>query len=71
MEIASSIRILVAALAATGVVSSSALAAGEPKNGYPFTRPAVVRVVLATSTQLGASHAISGEPKNVLPFTRR
>ena len=72
MKIATSIHILVAALAAGGVVASSAPAAGEPKNAYPFTRLITVnRVVLSTGTQLRAGHAISGEPKNTLPFSRR
>jgi hypothetical protein len=72
MNVATSIRILVAALSAAGVVASSALAAGEPKNAYPFTR--IVggdRIPLATSTHLARRNAITGERKNTLPFTRR
>jgi len=72
MNVVTSIRILVAAICAAGVVASSALAAGEPKNAYPFTR--VVggdRVALATSLHSAVRNAIAGEPKNTLPFTRR
>jgi hypothetical protein len=72
MNIATSIRSIVVAVTAAGIVASSALAAGEPKNGYPFTR--VVgsdRASLAMVTHLSASHALRGEPKNVFPFTGR
>jgi hypothetical protein len=63
------VRTAGAALAAASILSQSALAGGEPKNEWPFTRPAADRAPQA-AIQRPADPAIQGEPKNQLPFTR-
>jgi len=56
--------LLAAALPAT------ALAGGEPKNEWPFTRHVDVRTVQAADQVASATAGTHGEPKNELPFTR-
>ena len=73
MSITTTIRTLVAVTAVTGTLASSALAAGEPKNTLPFTRPvaAPALTLVATLKHGSGTIALLGEPKNVSPFTRR
>jgi hypothetical protein len=65
-----SIRIATAAVIVAGVVSPVALAGGEPKNDWPFTRSVADRT--PAQVQRSASQAAPGlgEPKNEWPFTR-
>ncbi len=60
------------ALAATGaaILAHGALAAGEPKNEAPFTRPVAARSLSQTSHSATTPPQIRGEAKNELPFTR-
>lgn len=60
------------AVAAVGaaVLAQTALAGGEPKNEWPFTRPVVTRTTQASTAVAKAPPEIRGEPKNELPFTR-
>lgn len=51
------------------VLAPIAIAAGEPKNQAPFTRPALDNRSLAHATRL-QDPLIQGERKNQLPFTR-
>ncbi|HZT44884.1 MAG TPA: hypothetical protein VFA24_01790 [Gaiellaceae bacterium] len=63
-----SIRIATAALISAGALSPVALAGGEPKNDWPFTRGVIERapaLVQASGAQVGL-----GEPKDQWPFTR-
>jgi hypothetical protein len=58
-----------AALIVSGALAANAFAGGEPKNEWPFTRPAGDR----TQAVIRSSHAdvaIQGERKNEVPFTR-
>ena len=63
------LRSVAAGLATAAILAQSALAAGEQKNQWPFTR-----TVEARATQvMTASHAQAapvGEAKNQAPFTR-
>ena len=59
------------ALATVAVLAQSALAWGEPKNEWPFTRLVGARTTQAAAPSASrTSPAISGEPKNEPPFTR-
>jgi hypothetical protein len=63
----------IAALAAATAIAPAALAAGEPKNESPFTRPAhTLRGTqqLATVGHVSVAQRIRGEAKNQAPFTR-
>jgi hypothetical protein len=65
------IRVTAAALIAAGAVAPVALAGGEPKNEWPFTRSVADRA----TAQVEQSHSaqvsvVAGEPKNQWPFTR-
>ena len=68
------IRGLLATIAVAGMLATSALAAGEPKNGFPFTRvdgtPSHT-VLTASVHRTSANLMQAGEPKNEFPFTRR
>ncbi len=65
-----SIRVATAALIVGGALSPVALAGGEPKNDWPFTRSAIDRSP-AQVERTGAQAAVGvGEPKNQWPFTR-
>jgi hypothetical protein len=58
------------ALATVAVVAQVALAWGEPKNEWPFTRPVDGRAPQAATHQTSQTQpTISGEPKNQPPFT--
>jgi hypothetical protein len=61
---------VVVSFAGAAVLGQAALA-GEPKNQWPFTRPATVRSAQAAAhTSARNDPAIRGEAKNELPFTR-
>ena len=63
------IRTITITLAGAAVLAQSALAGGEPKSQWPFTRPVGDRAT--QSAQVVASTAEPrGEAKNQLPFTR-
>ena len=65
------LRTSAAGILLMAVLAQAAVAAGEPKNEWPFTRPAVARASqAATHTPETSSPVIQGEPKNELPFTR-
>jgi hypothetical protein len=55
----------------TAILAQAALAGGELKNEWPFTRPVASRTAQAAThaTQV-SSPVIQGEPKNEAPFTR-
>ena len=55
---------------ATATLATSALAGGEPKNQWPFTRPVGGRTPQAVNVTAQPSAVIRGEPKNQWPFTR-
>lgn len=59
------------ALATAALLAQAALAWGEPKNEWPFTRMVGARTTQAAIHRAsGANPVISGEPKNEPPFTR-
>jgi len=59
------------ALATVAVLAQVALAWGEPKNEWPFTRPTDGRAPqAATDRAWHTAPTIIGEPKNQPPFTR-
>jgi hypothetical protein len=70
MSITTTIRIAGAALVACAVIAPTALAGGEPKNEWPFTRPVGVRTTAGVTQVQAQSLPILGERKNQLPFTR-
>ena len=68
MTITTKIRIAVAGLVGAAILSPVALAGGEPKNDWPFTRTIAERT--PAQVQITAQQVARGEPKNQLPFTR-
>ena len=60
----------IAAIAAA-LLAQAAVAAGEPKNESPFTRPVVTRTAQLATSHPASSTDVRGEPKNEWPFTRR
>ena len=68
MTSTNSIRVATAALILAGALAPVALAGGEPKNDWPFTRAVNVRADRATAQVPVAD--VAGEPKNQPPFTR-
>jgi hypothetical protein len=60
----------VVAVIVTAVVAQAALAGGEPKNEWPFTRPVQARAVQSAYAAESTAR-IAAEAKNELPFTRR
>jgi hypothetical protein len=64
-----SIRLAAVALAAAAILAQSALAGGEPKNEWPFTRPVAERSPQAAGHR-ATEPPIQGEPKSEAPFTR-
>jgi hypothetical protein len=64
------IRIATAGLIAAGVISPVALASGEPKNEWPFTRPVAVDTSYRVVQGASGSPVGYGEAKNEWPFTR-
>jgi hypothetical protein len=53
------------------VVAQGALAGGEPKNEWPFTRVVGVRTVQSAAHSTISSARVAAEAKNEAPFTRR
>ena len=72
MTLSRLLRTTIVSLAGAAILGQSALAGGEPKNQWPFTRPVADRSAQAAAHP-AAHHepAIQGEAKNELPFTRR
>jgi hypothetical protein len=68
MTLTTKIRITVAGLAGAAILSPVALAGGEPKNDWPFTRSSAERT--PAQVQISTQQVGVGEPKNQLPFTR-
>jgi hypothetical protein len=65
------IRCTAVAIASAAILTQAALAGGEPKNQWPFTRPVGARTPQAVAAQRQQADAvIQGEPKNEPPFTR-
>jgi hypothetical protein len=74
MTISTTIQTFAATAAVALTLTSSALAAGEPKNELPFTRPVGAQhPATLTASYRHTTHSLAqvGEPKNQLPFTRR
>ena len=70
MQLSHLIRTTAAGFAAAAVVTQGALAGGEPKNEWPFTRTVDTRATQAANHAGVADPIIQGEPKNEPPFTR-
>jgi hypothetical protein len=68
MTLTTKIRITVAGLVGAAILSPVALAGGEPKNDWPFTRSIAERT--PAQVQISSQQVALGEPKNQLPFTR-
>jgi len=70
MTLTTKFRITVAGLVGAAILSPVALAGGEPKNDWPFTRVVADRSL--SQVQVTGSQAVvgQGESKNQLPFTR-
>ncbi|HEV7567819.1 MAG TPA: hypothetical protein VGO31_17875 [Microbacteriaceae bacterium] len=67
MHFSTSTRIALATLIAALAIAPAALAGGEAKSGWPFTRSVAVQPT--AHAQSAPANVISGEPKNQLPFT--
>ena len=63
------LMLVVAVAAAAFTTATTALAGGEPKNEYPFTRSVDTRTLAAS--QGAAVTNPRSEPKNERPFTSR
>ena len=59
------------ALIVTAVLAQGALAGGEPKNEWPFTRIVGVRTVQSATHSTISSGRAAAEAKNEVPFTRK
>ncbi len=59
-----------AGLAAAALIAQGALAGGEPKNEWPFTRHVDTRSTQAAQHSSSSNPLIQGEAKNEPPFTR-
>jgi hypothetical protein len=59
------------ALIISAVVAQGALAGGEPKNEWPFTRVVGVRSVQSATHSTISSARMTAEAKNEAPFTRQ
>lgn len=70
MTITTTIRVGTAALVAAGALSPVALAGGEPKNDWPFTRSVTDRAPAQVQRSKSQARVGLGEPKNEWPFTR-
>jgi hypothetical protein len=70
MQLTHLIRTIAAGVAAAAFIAQGALAGGEPKNEWPFTRPVDTRSTQAAKHAAAADPVIQGEPKNEPPFTR-
>jgi hypothetical protein len=64
------LRVTAVGLAAAAILVQSALASGEPKNEWPFTRPVTVPSSQTAASPVARRASIQGEPKNEAPFTR-
>lgn len=65
------LRTTIVGFALAAILAQAALAWGEPKNEYPFTRSTGSRATQsATAGAAAAVPAVRGEPKNEAPFTR-
>ena len=65
------LRSSILTLLAAALFAQVAVAGGEPKNEWPFTRPVTQRSPqAATNSTSRVEPAIQGEPKNERPFTR-
>ena|SRR5947209_1565775 len=64
------VRSSAVALAGAAVLAQSALAAGEPKNQWPFTRQVEARATQAATHVSSSSPILRGESKNQAPFTQ-
>jgi hypothetical protein len=71
MKTTTSIRIVTATLILAGSLVPVALAGGEPKNEWPFTRPVNDRALSQAQSSRAQIRVGVGETKNELPFTRR
>ena len=67
VHFSTSTRIALATLIAALAIAPAALAGGEAKSGWPFTRPVAVQPM--AHMQSASANVIAGEPKNQLPFT--
>jgi hypothetical protein len=70
MTITTAIRFGAAGLIAAGALSPVALAGGEPKNDWPFTRSVTYRAPAQVQQSDSQAVIAAGEPKNQWPFTR-
>ena len=59
------------ALIGSAVLAQGALAGGEPKNEWPFTRIVGVRTVQSATHSTISSGRAAAEAKNEVPFTRK
>jgi hypothetical protein len=59
------------ALIVSAVLAQGALAGGEPKNEWPFTRIVGVRTVQSATHTSISSARVAAEAKNEAPFTRK
>jgi hypothetical protein len=71
MTITNTIRVTLAGLLLACGFAATALAGGEPKNDYPFTRQVVTERTPALAQYQAQVPEAAGEPKNEWPFTRR
>jgi hypothetical protein len=58
------------ALIVSAVVAQAALAGGEPKNEWPFTRVVGIRSVQSATHSTISAARVAAEAKNEAPFTR-
>jgi hypothetical protein len=70
MAVTTTIRVAAAGLVAAGALSPVALAGGEPKNDWPFTRSVADRTPAQVQRSESQARVGLGEPKNEWPFTR-
>jgi hypothetical protein len=70
MAVTTTIRVVAAGLVAAGALSPVALAGGEPKNDWPFTRSVADRTPAEVQRAGSQARVGLGEPKNERPFTR-
>jgi hypothetical protein len=65
------LRSSILTLVGAALFAQAAVAGGEPKNEWPFTRPVMQRSPQAAAHATSrVEPAIQGEPKNEPPFTR-
>jgi hypothetical protein len=70
MAVTTTIRVVAAALVAAGTLSPVALAGGEPKNDWPFTRSVADRTPAQVQRSESQARVGLGESKNEWPFKR-